>query len=70
MLLYCWHSYSARIGTGLWFAAMNYSVHAIMYAYFGLTQCGPSRYEMAPHLCEGTPPWATTANLEARRDPE
>ena len=29
VLLYCWHSYSVRIGTGLWFAAMNYSVHAI-----------------------------------------
>lgn len=41
VLLYCWHSYSVRIGTGLWFAAMNYSVHAIMYFYFGLTQCGP-----------------------------
>lgn len=42
VLLYCWHSYSARIGTGIWFAAMNYSVHAVMYAYFGLTQCGPA----------------------------
>jgi len=41
VLLYCWHSYSSRIGTGLWFASMNYSVHAIMYFYFGLTQLGP-----------------------------
>ena len=41
MLLYCWHSYSARIGTGLWYASMNYCVHAVMYLYFGLTQCGP-----------------------------
>ena len=40
VLLYCWHSYSVRIGTGLWFASMNYTVHAIMYFYFGLTQCG------------------------------
>mmetsp|Transcript_22362 Transcript_22362/g.71544 ORF Transcript_22362/g.71544 Transcript_22362/m.71544 type:complete len:367 (+) Transcript_22362:63-1163(+) len=40
VLLFCWHAYSARIGTGLWFAAMNYSVHGIMYAYFGLTQAG------------------------------
>jgi len=38
VLLYCWHGYSSRIGTGLWFASMNYSVHAIMYFYFGLTQ--------------------------------
>jgi elongation of very long chain fatty acids protein 6 len=34
VLLYCWHSYSARIATGLWFAAMNYSVHSVMYGYF------------------------------------
>jgi elongation of very long chain fatty acids protein 6 len=37
VLLYCWHSYAVRIATGLWFAAMNYSVHAIMYGYFALT---------------------------------
>mmetsp|Transcript_7572 Transcript_7572/g.22702 ORF Transcript_7572/g.22702 Transcript_7572/m.22702 type:complete len:173 (+) Transcript_7572:279-797(+) len=36
VLLYCWHSYSTRIATGLWFAAMNYSVHAVMYGYFAL----------------------------------
>ena len=47
VLLYCWHSYSARIGTGLWFAAMNYSVHAVMYFYFGLTQLGPKGKKFA-----------------------
>uniref|UniRef100_A0A7S4EVQ4 Elongation of fatty acids protein n=1 Tax=Chrysotila carterae TaxID=13221 RepID=A0A7S4EVQ4_CHRCT len=47
VLLYCWHAYSIRIGTGLWFAAMNYSVHAIMYFYFGLTQCGPTGKRVA-----------------------
>ena len=47
VLLYCWHSYAARIGTGLWYAAMNYSVHAIMYFYFGLTQCGPTAKKLA-----------------------
>merc|ERR1719499_1195490 len=36
VLLYCWHSYSCRIATGLWFAAMNYSVHSVMYGYFAL----------------------------------
>merc|ERR1712032_215148 len=25
-----------RIATGLWFAAMNYSVHSVMYGYFAL----------------------------------
>lgn len=37
VLLYCWHSYSVCIATGIWFAAMNYSVHAIMYGYFAVT---------------------------------
>jgi len=37
VLLYCWHSYSARIATGAWFACMNYSVHSVMYGYFAVT---------------------------------
>merc|ERR1712151_979347 len=36
VLLYCWHSYSVRIATGLWFAAMNHGVHSVMYGYFAL----------------------------------
>jgi elongation of very long chain fatty acids protein 6 len=40
VLLYCWHSYSARIGSGLYYASMNYVVHSLMYAYFGMTQMG------------------------------
>jgi len=47
VLLYCWHAYSVRIGTGLWFAAMNYSVHALMYFYFGVTQTGPKGRKLA-----------------------
>ena len=31
----------------LWFAAMNYTVHSIMYFYFGLTQCGPKGRQFA-----------------------
>ena len=38
VLLYCWHSYSTRISSGLWFGAMNYLVHAFMYFYFAMTQ--------------------------------
>ena len=38
VLLYCWHAYTTRVGAGLYFIAMNYSVHAIMYGYFSL-QC-------------------------------
>merc|ERR1711976_1108854 len=37
VLLYCWHSYSICIGTGILFAAMSYSVHAVMYGYFAIT---------------------------------
>merc|ERR1711870_47934 len=37
VLLYCWHSYSVCIATGIWFAAMTYSVHAVMYGYFAIT---------------------------------
>merc|ERR1712151_611504 len=44
VLLYCWHSYSTRIATGLWFAAMNYSVHSVMYGYFALMSTQYRKY--------------------------
>lgn len=44
VLLYCWHSYSKRIGSGLWFATMNYFVHFIMYFYYFLSQASKSRF--------------------------
>jgi len=47
VLLYCWHSYASRIGTGLWYASMNYCVHSLMYFYFGLTQCGKNGRKFA-----------------------
>ena len=40
VLLYCWHSYATRSSAGLYFVAMNYGVHAIMYLYYFLTSCG------------------------------
>jgi len=48
VLLYCWHSYSTRIATGLWFAAMNYSVHSVMYGYFALMST-PYRKYITPY---------------------
>merc|ERR1711871_53584 len=36
VLLFCWHSYVTEAAYGSYFIAMNYSVHAIMYAYYGL----------------------------------
>ena len=36
VLLYCWHAFATLAGTGLYFVAMNYSVHAVMYGYYCL----------------------------------
>ena len=37
-------TYSTRIATGQWFAAMNYSVHSVMYGYFALMATPYRRY--------------------------
>jgi len=34
--LYCWHSYATEAPQALYFVAMNFSVHAIMYGYYCL----------------------------------
>ena len=31
VLMYCWHSYATGSSAGLYFIAMNYGVHALMY---------------------------------------
>jgi hypothetical protein len=36
VLLFCWHSYAFRSSTGLYFVAMNFTVHAVMYFYYFL----------------------------------
>jgi hypothetical protein len=36
VLLYCWHSYATEASQALYFVAMNYTVHAIMYGYYCL----------------------------------
>lgn len=38
VLLFCWFAYSTRAGTGIFFAAVNYFIHSIMYFYYGMTQ--------------------------------
>jgi len=40
VLLFCWHAYATLSSSGLYFVAMNYSVHAIMYFYYFLTAIG------------------------------
>eukprot|EP00123_Amoebidium_parasiticum_P000968 comp11927_c0_seq1/m.6592 comp11927_c0_seq1/g.6592 ORF comp11927_c0_seq1/g.6592 comp11927_c0_seq1/m.6592 type:complete len:313 (-) comp11927_c0_seq1:488-1426(-) len=36
VLLFCWHAFATQSSAGLYFVAMNYSVHAIMYFYYFL----------------------------------
>jgi elongation of very long chain fatty acids protein 6 len=36
VLLFCWSAYSSMAGSGLYFVAMNYAVHALMYGYYCL----------------------------------
>ena len=36
VLFFCWNAYATLAGTGLYFVAMNYSVHALMYGYYCL----------------------------------
>lgn len=43
VLLYCWHAYVMVSAHGLWFAAMNFSVHSIMYCYYFLMLYRPIR---------------------------
>lgn len=40
VLLFCWNAYSTMAGSGLYFVAMNYSVHALMYGYYCLQALG------------------------------
>ena len=49
VLLYCWHSYAAQIATGLWFAAMNYFVHSVMYLYFACSALPSLRRRVKPY---------------------
>ena len=40
VLLYCWHAFSNWTASGLWFVAMNFSVHSVMYFYYFLSISG------------------------------
>merc|ERR1712070_219763 len=37
VLAFCWHAFATESSTGIFFVAMNYTVHAIMYCYFCMT---------------------------------
>jgi elongation of very long chain fatty acids protein 6 len=51
VMLFCWHSYVFESTTGLYFIAMNYTVHAIMYGYYFL---------MALRIKPPIPAWTIT----------
>ena len=38
VLLYCWNSYVTESSAGIYFIAMNYTVHAIMYFYYFMNE--------------------------------
>ncbi|CAI5731089.1 unnamed protein product [Hyaloperonospora brassicae] len=40
VLLFCWHAFGTLSASGIYFVAMNFPVHAIMYFYYFLTACG------------------------------
>jgi hypothetical protein len=40
VLLFCWNSYATGAGSGLYFVAMNFTVHALMYGYYCLQSLG------------------------------
>ena len=52
VLLYCWNAYVTESAAGIWFVAMNYTVHAVMYFYFFLMAAN-----MVP---KGFPSWIIT----------
>ena len=37
VLVFCWNSFVTESAAGLWFVAMNYTVHSVMYMYFALS---------------------------------
>ncbi|CAK4616579.1 hypothetical protein LEN26_001530 [Aphanomyces euteiches] len=40
VLMFCWHAYAHLSPSGLFFVAMNYTVHAVMYFYYFLAAVG------------------------------
>lgn len=46
VLAFCWYAYAVRASNGIYFAVVNYGVHAIMYFYYGMTQLSPRTRKM------------------------
>jgi len=50
VLLYCWHAFATMSGNGLYFVAMNYSVHAVMYGYYCMAALGMRPKWLPPYM--------------------
>lgn len=50
VLLFCWNSFATAAGSGLYFVAMNYSVHALMYGYYCLQALNACPKSFPAHL--------------------
>lgn len=50
VLLYCWHAYLNEIPAGIYFAAMNYAVHTVMYFYYFLAAVLPKPPRWATYV--------------------
>ena len=53
VLLYCWHSYATEAPHALYFVAMNYAVHSVMYLYYGLMAIDRKPAWFAPEVVTG-----------------
>lgn len=50
VLLYCWHAYATEAPHALYFVAMNYCVHSIMYLYYALMAARVKRIPFPPEI--------------------
>jgi elongation of very long chain fatty acids protein 6 len=52
VLLFCWNAYASVAGSGLYFMAMNYTVHCVMYGYYAAKALSLERFPKIPLLYE------------------
>uniref|UniRef100_A0A7S1TZ42 Elongation of fatty acids protein n=1 Tax=Phaeomonas parva TaxID=124430 RepID=A0A7S1TZ42_9STRA len=67
-LMFCWHAYGIESSLGLFFCAMNYSVHALMYGYYFLAavHCVPKWFPVPAitvlQVCDHRMPAASSSH--------
>mmetsp|Transcript_21623 Transcript_21623/g.66124 ORF Transcript_21623/g.66124 Transcript_21623/m.66124 type:complete len:93 (+) Transcript_21623:887-1165(+) len=66
--MFCWHAYGIESSLGLFFCAMNYSVHALMYGYYFLAavHCVPKWFPVPAitvlQVCDHRMPAASSSH--------